>query len=308
MTVSRSPAELAAAYAQPPYRMPSPPPREGHQLVLDVLLPWRLASRVYGPYRMMRLTASGVTAAVGADVLGPYAQPVVTRAAAQTLDPVVERLLTPRALLGLGIVLFLVRTVTGTWTSGDLLIELIGEDSVVMLLTGPIALLLACVPLVLLAYPGTRRQVGRLVARPLLVGVFTAVVFVVMMRSALLPLAGVLLLWLAPFNLCVLYLVHRNSFAVRAHPLVRPLVATLLVWLTALGHVLFVDRDGTSTHGAALVALVAGPVGVTVTAVIEIVLLRRRHGVGFRGPLGPLGPLGLPGPLDAAGSSGPAGS
>ncbi|MFE6866378.1 hypothetical protein ACFVFS_07460 [Kitasatospora sp. NPDC057692] len=284
-----SPAELAAAYDRPPYRTPSPPPRERHEVVLDVLLPWRLAGRVYGPYRMMRLTASGVTAVVGAEFLGPAVQPIATRAAAETLDPVVERLLTLRALLGLGIVLYLVRAVTGTWTTGDLLTELIGVDSVVMLLTGPIALVLGCVPLLLLAYPGTRRRVGRLIVRPLLVGLFTAVVFVVMMRSAFFPLAGLLMLWLAPFNLCVLYLVHRNSFAVRAHPLVRPLVAVPLVWLTALGHVLFVDTKGASTHGPALVALLAGPIGVTVTAVVEIVLLRRRHRVGFRGPLGEAG-------------------
>ncbi|GAA1976401.1 hypothetical protein [Kitasatospora viridis] len=300
MTAQLPRADPAAAYTRPPYRTPSPPRPAPRELVLDVLLPWRLARLVYGPYRtsrLARLTASGVTATVGAQVLDPYLQPVVTTIAEEALDPRIERLLTPRALLGLGIVLHLVRLCTGTWSANDLLTSAFGEDGVVMMLTGPIALLLGCLPLIALARPGTRRQVARLVARPLLVGLCTVAVFLSMMlafQNGSEDTGGLLLapvlLWLGLFVPCVLYLVHRNSFAVRAHPLARPLVAVPLVWLTVLGHLAFVDTKGTSTHGPALIALLAGPAGVTVTAVIEIVLLRRRHRVGFRGPLGPAAP------------------
>ncbi|OIJ99814.1 hypothetical protein [Streptomyces monashensis] len=62
-----------------------------------------------------------------------------------------------------------------------------------------------------------------------------------------------------------------------------------LVWLTAVGHALLVDLVYTYPSAdlppAYFVALFAGPVGVTVTAVIEVCRLRRRHGVGFRGRL-----------------------
>ncbi|MBV6697799.1 hypothetical protein [Kitasatospora aureofaciens] len=258
-----------------------------------MLLPWRLASRIYGPYRMLRLTASGVVTTVGPAVLGPAVQPVVSSLAEQALDPLVERLLLPRALLGLGLVLLIVRIATGT--SGDDLITEVFGDSVVMLLSGPVALLLGCLALVLLARSGTRGRVTRLVARPFLTGLFTAVLFVTIMKvphdsmgAVGSSLPGFFLgLWLSVFTLAVLYLVHRNSFAVRAHPLVRPIVAILLVWLTVVGHMELIDTKGTETHGAALFGLLAGPVGVTVTAVIELVTLRRRHRVGFRGPLAP---------------------
>ncbi|MER5639035.1 hypothetical protein ABT095_18970 [Kitasatospora sp. NPDC002227] len=293
MAAARSRGELAAAYALPPYRrVAAPVVRTPRQVVLDVVLPWRLARVVYGPYRSMRVSASGVTETVGAGLFDPYARPIVTEVVAETVDPVVERLLTPRALLGLGILLHLVRLVTGTWASKDLLGAVFGEDGIVMMLTGPIALVLGCVPLIALAYPGTRGLVARSVARPLLVGLITVAVFIGMVEAAdqsselAATLAGVVMLWFGPFYLCVIYLVHRNNFAVRAHPLARPLVAVPLVWLTLLGHVTLVDTKAPGPHGAELVALLAGPVGVTVTAVIEVVRLRTRHGVGFRGPLG----------------------
>ncbi|WP_158702038.1 hypothetical protein [Kitasatospora sp. MMS16-BH015] len=283
-------AELVAAYGRVPYRMPDPPvvERTQRQRVLDVVLPWRLARTVYGPYRSMRLSASGVAGTVGGQVFDPYVGPVVTEVVAEAVDPWVERLLTPRALLGMGLLLHLVRLVTGTWAKDDFLNAVLGEDSIVMLATGPISLVLGCVPLVALAYPGTRRLVARSVARPLLVGLLTVLVFAGMVESAHRSsvLAALAAIWFGPFYLCVIYLVHRNNFAVRAHPLARPLTAVPLVWLTVLGHVWLVDTEGTSTHGPALVGLLAGPVGVTATAVIEVVRLRRRHRVGFRGPLG----------------------
>jgi hypothetical protein len=94
--------------------------------------------------------------------------------------------------------------------------------------------------------------------------------------------------WLTVFFGSVLYLIHRNAFSVGGHPLVRPLTSVPLVWLTAVAHSLLIDFVVSPTDDpppAYFVALFAGPVGVTVTAVIEVVLLRRRHGVGFRGPL-----------------------
>ncbi|MCX4747997.1 hypothetical protein OG455_21180 [Kitasatospora sp. NBC_01287] len=296
MTTPAPPGDLTAGYDRPPYWQPSVPRREPREWVLDLLLPWRLASRVYGPYRMLRMSASGVAAEAGAELLDPVLQPMVTQLVAQTLDPLVERLIWARALFGLGVILFVVRLATGA--SADELFQDAFGDSIVVLLTGPVALLLACVPLVLLARTGTRRRVGRLVARPLFTGVVTFAAFLALMKSDPGAYVGntvglhlLLLIWLPAFTLPTVYLIHRNSFAMRAHPLVRPLVAVLLVWLTLIGHVTLVDTKGTTTSGAAALAgLLVGPVGVTVTAVIELVRLRRRHRVGFRGPLPPLPP------------------
>ncbi|MGW2254228.1 hypothetical protein ACWCXH_29155 [Kitasatospora sp. NPDC001660] len=296
MTTPAPPGDLADGYDRPPYWQPPAPRREPREWVLDLLLPWRLASRVYGPYRMLRMSASGVAAVAGAELLDPVLQPVVTQLVARTLDPLVERLMWARALFGLGVILFVVRLANGA--SADELFQDAFGDSIVMLLSGPVALLLACVPLVLLARTGTRRRVGRLVARPLFTGVVTFAVFLAMMKSDPNAYVGntvglhlLLVIWLPAFTLPTVYLIHRNSFAVRGHPLVRPLVAVLLVWLTLIGHVTLVDTKGATTSGAAaLVGLLVGPVGVTVTALIELVRLRRRHRVGFRGPLPPLPP------------------
>ncbi|MFE9422702.1 hypothetical protein ACFYNO_07055 [Kitasatospora sp. NPDC006697] len=286
--------EIADGYDRPPYLQPPVPRREAGEWVLDVVLPWRLASRVYGPFRMMRMSASGVVSVAGGQLLNPVAQPVVTLLAAQTIDPLVERLLWTRVLFGLGAVLLVVRLVSGA--SAEQLFEDSFADSIVMLLSGPVALLLACLPLVLLARHGTRRRVARLVARPLLTALLTLGMLVVMMKSDANAYIGnsvglqlLAVTWLPAFTLPSVYLIHRNSFAVRAHPLVRPLVAVLLVWLTLLGHVTLLGKQG-ATHGAAAwAALLVGPAGVTVTAVIELVRLRRRDRVGFRGPLPPRG-------------------
>ncbi|MEU8515247.1 hypothetical protein AB0C76_27275 [Kitasatospora sp. NPDC048722] len=297
MTASVPPGGLAAAYDRPPYRQPPVPRRPPREWVLDVVLPWRLASRLYGPYRMMRMSASGVAALAGAELLDPMLRPVVTQLVAQTLDPLVERLMLARALFGLCLVLLVVRVANGA-SADELFLDSFG-DSIVMLVSGPAALLLACVPLVLPARSGTRRRVARLVARPVFTGVATFAGFLVMMKSDANAYIGntvglnlLVAIWLPAFTLPSVYLMHRNSFAVGGHPLVRPLVAVLLVWLTLLGHVTLVDTKHTSTHDAAsLAGLPAGPVAVTVTAVIELVRLRYRHRVGFRiGPLPPLPP------------------
>ncbi|MET7439226.1 hypothetical protein ACFYQQ_25380 [Streptomyces sp. NPDC005496] len=288
------------AYDRPPYRpaVAARPERPG-AWVLDVFLPWRLARRVYGPFRVFRFSAADVVGLAGPGVVpGRYGQPVATTVAGQAADPLIERLLLPRALMGLGALMILIRLVTGTG-GNDLFEEAFG-DSLLMLATGPVSLLLACGPLVALARPGTRRTVVRLVTRPLVTALITAAfcgLFVYWAShgganynprsTTTLSLTLVFGPWLVVFFGSVLYLIQRNAFAVGGHPLVRPLTSVPLVWLTAVGHALLIDYVFTFTDPtrAYYVALFAGPVGVTVTAVIEIVLLRRRHGVGFRGPL-----------------------
>ncbi|MFI6034126.1 hypothetical protein ACIBBD_08150 [Streptomyces sp. NPDC051315] len=290
-----STTSTADAYDRPPYRTPVAPARPSGPgaWVLDVLLPWRLARRVYGPFHAFRFSAS--------DALGLAApgQPVVTTLASQAADPLIERLLLPRALLGLGVLFFVIRLFTG----GGVL-ESVGQafsDSVLMLATGPVALLLACAPLIALARPGTRGTVTRLCVRPLLTALLTAAfcgLFVLWAlngydhepdRAAWLILAVLFGPWLTVFFGSVLYLIHRNSFSVGGHPLVRPLACVPLVWLTAVAHCVLIDAvqayPGARPTPSYYLALFAGPAGVTVTAAIEIVLLRRRHGVGFRGPL-----------------------
>ncbi|MER6355180.1 hypothetical protein ABT186_26025 [Streptomyces sp. NPDC001634] len=287
-------------YDRPPYRVTSPPrPSRPGAWVLDVFLPWRLARRIYGPFRIFRFSAADAIGLAGPGALfGRYGEPVAAAVAEQVADPVIERLLLPRALLGLGAIVFVIRLLTGAG-GNDLLEETFG-DSLVMLGTGPVSLLLACVPLVVLARRGNRWTVTRMVTRPLVTGVITAAFCALFLYWAShgganyqqrsiteLLLSLVFGPWLVVFFGSALYLIHRNAFSVGGHPLVRPLTSVPLVWLTAAGHAVLVDHafyDFRPTSGY-LVALVAGPAGVTLTSVLEVVLLRRRHGVGFRGPL-----------------------
>ncbi|MEV5902143.1 hypothetical protein [Streptomyces sp. NPDC052127] len=295
MHPSTPPPDAADAYDRPPYRVaPAPARLSGPGAwVIDVLLPWRPARRIYGPFAMFRFNAAD---AVG---LGGFGQPPVAAALEPAADPLIERLLLPRALLGLGILAFAI----GLSTEDDLFgpVEQGFTDAVLMLATGPVALLLACAPLVALARPGTRGTVARLCARPLLTALITTLfcgLFVLWAihgydyepdSAARLLLLVVLGPWFTVFFGSVLFLIHRNAFSVGGHPLVRPLASVPLVWLTALAHYALIDAvaalPGAHPTSSYWSALFAGPAGVTVTAVVEIVLLRRRHGVGFRGPL-----------------------
>jgi hypothetical protein len=290
-----STSTAADAYDRPPYRTPVAPARASGPgaWALDVLLPWRLARRIYGPFHAFRFSASD---AVG---LAAPGQPVAATLAEQTADPLIERLLLPRALLGLGVLFLVIRLFTG-----EGVLDPMGEafsDSVLMLATGPVALLLACAPLIALARPGTRGTVARLCVRPLLTALLTTAFCGLFVAWALhgydyepdqalwLALAVLFGPWLTVFFGSVLYLIHRNSFSVGGHPLVRPLASVPLVWLTAIAHSVLIDAveayPGAQPTPSYYVALFTGPAGVTVTAAVEIVLLRRRHGVGFRGPL-----------------------
>ncbi|MFJ9725021.1 hypothetical protein ACIRP3_19955 [Streptomyces sp. NPDC101209] len=193
--------------------------------------------------------------------------------------------------------------VVGLFTGDGLLapVEQGFSDALFMLATGPVALLLAVGTLVALARPGTRGKVLRLCVRPLVTALLTAVfcclcalwaIHGYAYRPGNAGLAALLLVfgpWLTVFFGSVLFLVHRNAFGVGGHPLVRPLASVPLAWLTAAAHSALVDfaqaLPGSRPLPGYWVALCAGPVGVTATAVVEVVLLRRRHGVGFRGPL-----------------------
>ncbi|TDC26256.1 hypothetical protein E1265_04850 [Streptomyces sp. 8K308] len=293
----------SGSYDRPPYRVPEPPPRLTGPAAwaLDALLPWRLARRIYGPFRVFRFTAADAVqlAASAGGPLGAYGQPVVTTLARQAADPLIERLLLPRALLCLGLLAFFVGLFTG-----DGLLEPVEQgftSGLLMLLTGPVSLLVACGSLVALARPGTRVTVLRLCGRPLLTALLTAAFCGLFLYWAVnhydhtpddpgwLLLVLVLGPWLTVFFGSVLYLINRNAFGVRGHPLVRPLTSVPLAWLTAVAQAVLVDSveayPGSTPLPPYWVALFAGPVGVTATAVVEIVLLRRRHGVGFRGPL-----------------------
>lgn len=103
----------ADAYDRPPDRTPDAPARTSGPgaWALDLLLPWRLASRLCGPFRTFRFSASD---AVG---LAAPGNPVASTLAEQAADPLIERLLLPRALLGLGL-LFLLFLVFRLFTGG----------------------------------------------------------------------------------------------------------------------------------------------------------------------------------------------
>ncbi|WP_460067833.1 hypothetical protein [Streptomyces sp. YKOK-I1] len=295
MSASSGPS-AAGPYDRPPYRVRTDPARTDGpgEWAFDVLLPWRLARRIYGPFRVLKFSTADL---VGLGVPGGA---VASTVAEQAVDPLIERLLLPRALLGLGVLMVVAGLFTGEGLRGPF--EQGFSDALLMLATGPVALLLACAPLVVLARHGARLTVLRLCLRPLLTALLTTAFCALFVYYAVhhndyagfetLPqlLLGLLLVpWLTAFFGSALFLIHRNAFGVGGHPLVRPLASVPLAWLTAFAHFLFIDYveayPGSHPLPSYWVALFAGPAGVTVTAVVEVVLLRRRHGVGFRGPL-----------------------
>lgn len=63
-------------YDRPPYRVPDAPARANGPgaWALDVLLPWRLARRVHGPFRVLRFSTADVVGltAPGQPVPAPW--------------------------------------------------------------------------------------------------------------------------------------------------------------------------------------------------------------------------------------------
>lgn len=281
-----------------------------------VLLPWLLAKRIYGPYRLIRLTAGDIVQPITGTVLHPAAAPLAGTAMERVLDPLIERLLTPRALLSLGAVVVLIQIIVGT-DLNEVFQTLFG-DVILALILGPLGLVLVAAALVALALPGTRWTVTKLVVRPVATAVATVSLFAALVTvngygpvhdflvsagwgsssyatglgSLPLPVAILVVLtgmalgfWFFTFAVCAMFLIHRNSFNINGHPLMRPLAGTAVAWLVAAGQLLLlpppIDLDPAVWHSGVL----AGPLGVTATAVMEVVRLRTRQGVGFRGPV-----------------------
>jgi hypothetical protein len=257
-----------------------------------VLTPWGAAGRLYGSYGVSDWRSGEFGAEVGA----------------VPVDGVLRVLVPVRAWFGLGLVIFLAKLAAepdiGVWIDDSL------KHSAITLVLGPYGLLIGAALVVALAGRGRRAATARGVLRPVAVALFTIVMSVAVFGMQLprqrelvthwlsvlrdgaaelpalvrfgLSFAGLFTgPWLFVFGLCSVYLMHRNGFSHRSHPLLRPFVAVWLACAVALVEGTFGDRAGL---GAVVfwIAVVAGPILTLLLGAVEVMLLRRLGLLGGR--------------------------
>lgn len=240
---------------------------------------------------------------------------------AEAVDAVLERLLTVRALIAIGLLTLVFRLTydpTFTWSrlarwELDALYRGM-IDGLALMFFGPYLVLAVLLVLVACARREYRGRALRAARRPVIVALVTAAVMIWLWthRSAVttffdrigakkpvtLPLIGriapgspawsvslLVLAWFGVFFLIAAFLVHRNGLgAGPGLPLLPPLVTVGAVWLlVVLG---LTEPSGTSglTGWRYLLDTYATSVAATVLAIAEIIRLRRRYGIGFRVP------------------------
>jgi hypothetical protein len=233
------------------------------------LMPWRVAKSLYGPYKLSKhfeLENHDDVYLVG-DVQIKHIRPALQRA------------LSVRTLLTLGVLVTLVR-----WISApkglDEAVNDWGKHAIMSTLFGPIGVAIGAAALVLLARPGHRPATRRALRRPIGVAMLTVLVMVVILSGALeplrialrslpppLPLLHVVLFgWVAVFLACMLYLVHHNGLAHRGHPLLRPITTTFLAWASAILPLVVRIEGLEPTPGVVTAALV----GSTLATMISV--------------------------------------
>lgn len=271
-----------------------------------VLSPFTAARWVYGPYGFESVL---LQVGLGRGIPG-----------GEAFDVVLERILTARALLAVGAFAFLVQltlvTKDGLAWFADWLLEALADGVRVMLLA-PVPILLIIVILVAIARPGHRLESTRAALRPIVVGMLSLALSVALLRlwpplaesgvlerirdgqpvsapviGAVPPLLEVAMLialcWICMFVLAGAYLVHRNGLAAgREMPLLPPLAAITLVWLLPIAKAWVGALDVHVTEWQEAAGTLGAPLAVTLLAALEIVRLRRRHAIGFRGSIAP---------------------
>ena len=271
---------------------PAPP---NHRRPWRSLLPWWAARYLYGPYGisdwrrgMFGATVDAVPAAVPVDWL--------------------LRLLVPvRAWLGLGLVIFIVKCLASPDLSQR--VEDAALHGAITMVLGPYGVFVGATIVLLIAGWRRRRDVLRGLTRPVVVALFTILMSVgifglqvarvrqfiqggidtVTLWTLDLPLPvdvalGMLKLvavpWLFVFGVCAVYLMHRNGFGHRSHPLLRPFVAVWLAAAVALVEVVSNDHAGLSP----LVFWLATLAGPSLTALLGVVEVTWLHRLGLLKP------------------------
>lgn len=282
----------------------------------------RTARRIYGPYRLNEVTFQLGVDTVPQNARIEELEDL--SAAGGTIDVVLGRILTARCLVAVGALALAVElTLVAQWRwewLGEWAYSTT-EKGFQLMLIAPFAVFVAVLGLVLAARPGLRRGMLRSAVWPVVVaaGTLLFVGALISLASALqrrqdpfswfsrlidqagdgsgellmLPLvivgsllAMLGLTWFITFLGAAVYLVQRNGMSRdRSLPLLPPIVAVLVAWAyCVVTGALDLEPEHLSGWRAAL-SRYGPPVAITILAVFETLRLRRKHGVGFRGPL-----------------------
>jgi len=232
--------------------------------VLKMVNPFAFARWVYGDYQLLKVLKFQT------DMLPKNVQPD----SGALVDQALERVLTTRALIALGLLALIVRIVLdpvdGFGHLGDMWDDIM-TDGFLVLYIAPYAVLVLFPLLVLAARPEHRKATARAFVAPVVTAVFTQVFLVVMMPqqewfavdavravvrfvtfdrlsmpvttsafSSELTVGTVLfaffVVWLALVALAAAYLGHRNGLC-RDHarlPVLAPVVAVVVVWTSLI--------------------------------------------------------------------------
>lgn len=278
----------------------------------------RTAKRIYGPYQL-----NEVPFQLGLDVVPQSARAEELEdlsAAGGTIDAVLGRILTARSLVAVGaLTLAIELTFIIEWQWGWLgeWVYSTAVKGFYLMVIAPPAVFLAVLGLVLAARPGLRTAALRSGLRPVGVAGFTLLFVgsltwlasaILRVRDAtealdrffdeladtpfvvLIPVVAFVLamgmFWGVTFLAAALYLVQRNAMSRdRSLPLLPPIVAVLVAWAyCAVTGALGLEPEHLSGWRAAL-SRFGPPVAITILAAFEVLRLRRKHGVGFRGPV-----------------------
>lgn len=259
--------------------------------IRDILLPWRAASTIYGPYGVAAMREAFRQGKFGAEAEVAVDDQLAFRV---VLDPLPRALVPVRAWLGLGVIIFAMKVIADPDLAGR--IEDIWYHGAITMVLGPFGVLLGIAFLLVLAGRGHRRAALRRTRRSTGIAMLTVLLSVgvfglqlpVLRQSvetvmdavtgSLGAVWGLVSLvvgpWLFVFGVCSVYLMHRNGFSTHSHPYLRPIVASWLSFMVAAVELSVGSRTGlTDTRFVA--ATLAGPVLVVALSAGEAFRLHR---------------------------------
>ncbi|MCP3804098.1 hypothetical protein NLX83_32985 [Allokutzneria sp. A3M-2-11 16] len=235
---------------------------------LRVVMPWRVAESLYGPYTLVQHFE-----------LANHDEVQLTEdVRVQDVRPALEWALSARTLITLGVLITVVK-----WISAPVSPFRAMEDWLlhagISAVFGPVGLLIGAGVLVWLAQPAHRDATRLAVRRPIRVALLTALVMVVTLGGVfsrvnltlghasplMLPVGIVINLWVIVFFICTLYLVHHNGLSHRGHPLLRPITTTFLAWATAILPFVLPQKGLEPTPGVITVALLGSTVATAIS-------------------------------------------
>lgn len=259
------------------------------------ILPLRAARWVYGPYGFEKEFM------FNAGWFGLPAQPA---------GAILDRLLTVRALIALGVLTLVLQTVLDPMT-GLRRLASIGSwlDGLILLVIAPVGVVLLTPILILIARQGHKASTAKAALRPLLTGLFSALLLATLIflgasgamdtifdTNTITTLAGALaMLMLVLFLIGAAYLVQRNGLCGRKTSDLTWLIAPVLSvwsawWLAVIKLTMSAEELGLAPlanfargldRWQDTLAILATPVAVSVVAAMEIRTLRGT-GLSFR--------------------------